>query len=258
MCVIAVAGLAPCQCFSLGANQITSPGRISPTSPPQLCAHPSPNVTINVWPNGCICQAVRAPGSNVTLAPRTRAGSGASNIGSIRTFPVNQSVGPSPDFRASALFISMYYFDRLLVTGHTPLVTCLRFSCINVRLPNFRGGFVARGCEEALPRFRLVPDGREFPHTERRLMHSVARPEGEIGHGVAILVDERLPNFVVPAPGVDDQEIKIFSAPVQNDKAKSLRFQWRARKKRTGQPIDLIRYLSIFRREFVPLQHRAV
>jgi hypothetical protein len=32
---------------------------------------------------------------NVTLAPRTRAGSGASNSGSIHTLPVNQSVGPS-------------------------------------------------------------------------------------------------------------------------------------------------------------------
>jgi hypothetical protein len=27
-------------------------------------------VTINVCPKGCVCQAVRAPGSNVTLAPR--------------------------------------------------------------------------------------------------------------------------------------------------------------------------------------------
>ncbi len=52
--------------------------------------------------------------------------------------------------------------------------------------------------------------------------HSVARPEGEIGHGVAIFVEDRFPNFVVPTPGVDDQKIKIFSAPVQNDKAKSL------------------------------------
>src|SRR5213082_3078270 len=28
MCVIAVVGVAPCQCFSPGANQTTSPGRI--------------------------------------------------------------------------------------------------------------------------------------------------------------------------------------------------------------------------------------
>src|SRR4051794_34881771 len=52
---------------------------------------------INVWPSGCVCQAVRAPGSNVTMAPATRAGSGAWNNGSIRTAPVNQSAGPLPD-----------------------------------------------------------------------------------------------------------------------------------------------------------------
>jgi hypothetical protein len=34
---------------------------------------PQPAVTISVWPNGCLCQAVRAPGSNVTLAPAARA-----------------------------------------------------------------------------------------------------------------------------------------------------------------------------------------
>src|SRR2546425_10846071 len=41
--------------------------------------------------------AVRAPGSNVTLAPSTRAGLGASNRGSIRTVPVNHSAGPLPE-----------------------------------------------------------------------------------------------------------------------------------------------------------------
>src|SRR6058998_2428702 len=94
ICVIAVVGVAPCQCFSLGANQTTSPGRISSIGPPQCCAQPRPDVTMNVWPNGCVCQAVRAPGSNVTLAPRTRAGSCASNSGSMRTLPVNQSADP--------------------------------------------------------------------------------------------------------------------------------------------------------------------
>ena len=43
-------------------------------------------------------------------------------------------------------------------------------------------------------------------------MHSVAWPEGEVGHGVAILVEDRLQNFVVPAPGVDDQKIKSVPA----------------------------------------------
>jgi hypothetical protein len=40
---------------------------------------------------------VRAPGSKVTLAPPTRAGSGGLNSGSIRTVPVNQSAGPLPE-----------------------------------------------------------------------------------------------------------------------------------------------------------------
>ena len=38
---------------------------------------PQPAVTISVCPSGCVCHAVRAPGSNVTLAPATRAGGGA-------------------------------------------------------------------------------------------------------------------------------------------------------------------------------------
>src|SRR3954470_10179713 len=97
ICVMAVEAVAPCQCFSPGANQTTSPGRISWTGSPRRCAQPRPEVTIRVWPSGWVCQSVRAPGSNVTLAPRTRAGSGASNNGSIRTVPVKYSAGPLPD-----------------------------------------------------------------------------------------------------------------------------------------------------------------
>ena len=65
-------------------------------------------MTINVWPNGCVCQAVRAPRSKVTLAPRTRPGSGASNSGSMRTVPVNQSAGPLVDASDPTLLISMF------------------------------------------------------------------------------------------------------------------------------------------------------
>jgi hypothetical protein len=50
---------------------------------------------------------VRAPGSKVTLAPVTRAGSGAWNSGSIRTVPVNQSAGPLFELCDPALFISI-------------------------------------------------------------------------------------------------------------------------------------------------------
>src|SRR5271154_7091421 len=96
-CVMAVVGIAPCQCFSPGGNQITSPGRISSIGPPQRCAQPQPAVTTKVWPRGWVCHAVRAPGSNLTLAPEARPGSGTSNSGSIRTVPVNQSAGPCLD-----------------------------------------------------------------------------------------------------------------------------------------------------------------
>jgi hypothetical protein len=34
MWLMAVVGAAPCQCFSPGGNQTTSPGRISSTDPP--------------------------------------------------------------------------------------------------------------------------------------------------------------------------------------------------------------------------------
>ena len=83
MWLMAVVGVAPCQCFSPGANQTTSPGRISSTGPPSRWTQPQPAVTISVWPSGCVCQAVRAPGSKVTRAPATRAGSGGLNSGSI-------------------------------------------------------------------------------------------------------------------------------------------------------------------------------
>src|ERR671912_2637994 len=97
MCVIAVVGDAPCQCFSPGGIQTTSPGRISSTGPPHRWVRPIPDVTIRVCPSGCVCQAVRAPGSNVTLAPAARAGAGASNNRSMRTVPVNHSAGPLAD-----------------------------------------------------------------------------------------------------------------------------------------------------------------
>src|SRR5918993_31236 len=108
MWVIAVVGDAPCQCFCPGGNHTTSPGRISSTGPPQRCARPNPDVTISIWPSGCVCHAVRAPGSNVTLAPAARAGTGASNSGSMRTVPVNRSAGPLADGCEPLRLISIF------------------------------------------------------------------------------------------------------------------------------------------------------
>src|SRR5262249_13741783 len=55
MCVMPVAAVAPCQCFSPGGNQTTSPGRASSTGPPARCTQPQPAVMIRVWPSGCVC-----------------------------------------------------------------------------------------------------------------------------------------------------------------------------------------------------------
>ena len=45
--------------------------------PALTCTQPQPDVTISVWPSGCVCQAVRAPGSNVTIAPANARGRAA-------------------------------------------------------------------------------------------------------------------------------------------------------------------------------------
>ena len=88
ICVIAVVGAAPCQCFSPGANQMTSPGRT---------------------------QSIRADaaGSKVTLAPLTRAGLGVLNSGSMRTVPVNHSDGPFPE-GLCAVSLDIHGFSPLL------------------------------------------------------------------------------------------------------------------------------------------------
>ena len=81
MCCIAVVAVAPCQCFSPGSNHTTSPGRTSSIAPPSRCTRPRPNVMMSVWPSGCVCHAVRAPGSKVTALPAARAGALAPNRG---------------------------------------------------------------------------------------------------------------------------------------------------------------------------------
>src|SRR5262249_29679779 len=116
MCVMAVVGAAPCQCFSPGGNQTTSPGWTSSTGPPQRCTQPQPAVAMSVWPGGGVCQAVRRPGWNVTLAPAARAGLFARNSGSMRTEPVNHSAGPLLDGCVPTRLISMLN-SRLLAEG---------------------------------------------------------------------------------------------------------------------------------------------
>jgi hypothetical protein len=71
-----------------------------------------------------VCHALRAPGSNVTLPPVTRAGSGAWNSGSMRTVPVKYSAGPLVDdcepfqFHLESLFVSI----KVMSNGPVPLL----------------------------------------------------------------------------------------------------------------------------------------
>jgi chlorobactene glucosyltransferase len=59
-------------------------------------------------------QAVRSPGSNVTLAPTVHAGVGDSNRGSTRTSPVKYSACPFVDGREPLLLMSIFLFLFLI------------------------------------------------------------------------------------------------------------------------------------------------
>src|SRR6516162_2050104 len=122
-----VVAVAPCQCFSAGGHTTTSPARISLLAAPWHCTQPQPDVTTSRWPSGWVCQAVRAPGSNVTNAAETRDGSVAWNSGSIRTLPVKYSAGPLAEdcepLRLSSIAsnLSLYRQSR----GQRPLVNLI-------------------------------------------------------------------------------------------------------------------------------------
>ncbi len=89
-----VAAQAPCQCLTPGGIHTMSPGCIACGDCPHCWTQPAPEVTINVCPSGCVCQAVRAPGSNVTVPPPTRPGDAAWKRESTRTVPVKFCFGP--------------------------------------------------------------------------------------------------------------------------------------------------------------------
>src|ERR1700732_717535 len=113
MWVMPLVGEPPCQCFSPGKIQTTSPGRISRTGPPSVCTRPTPEMTYNVWPSGCMCQFVRAPGSKDTWVATTRAGAAAATIGSCQTVPVKYSLGARRVGLEPARWISMGFLLRL-------------------------------------------------------------------------------------------------------------------------------------------------
>jgi hypothetical protein len=64
-------------------------------------------VTQIVWPFGCVCQAVRAPGVKCTLLALTRDPFAGAATVSTYTAPVNQSLGPR---RVSMLFLVICMF----------------------------------------------------------------------------------------------------------------------------------------------------
>src|SRR5438094_1012667 len=105
---MAVVDLAPVHCFSSGGIHTTSRRQTDSTGPPQRCTKPLPAVTIRVWPNGWVCHAVRAPGSNVTLAPTALAGLLAWNKGSTRTAPVKYSADPFVEGCESLRLMSIF------------------------------------------------------------------------------------------------------------------------------------------------------
>src|SRR4051812_5221031 len=107
MCVMLVVAVAPCQCFTPGGVQITSPPFISRFGALHSWTQPLPAITISVCPAGCVCQALREPGSNVTWPPVPRVASVAENSGVTDTVPVNVSAGPRADGRDSFGEISM-------------------------------------------------------------------------------------------------------------------------------------------------------
>ncbi len=70
---------------------------------------PTPVTTYNVWPRGCECQFVRAPGSKDTRFATIRAGASAAMIGSCQTAPVKYSLGAWRVGREPARWIFMAF-----------------------------------------------------------------------------------------------------------------------------------------------------
>src|SRR5439155_10599137 len=111
-----------------------------------------PDVTMSVCPSGCVCQLLRAQGSNVTYAPLVRAGCGALKSGSIRTVPVKYSAGPraegSDPLRLSSILIPHDDHFAVAASDGATVRTAARRSR-PVALRSIRPGEAASGKREA-------------------------------------------------------------------------------------------------------------
>src|SRR3712207_2279127 len=107
MWLIAADDVAPCQWRTFGGHQMTSPAPNSSTGPPSIWVQPTPEVTTSRCPSGCLCQAVRAPGSKATRAAPTCDGPFASNSGVMVALPVKFSAGPGVAGRLLLRLISI-------------------------------------------------------------------------------------------------------------------------------------------------------
>src|SRR5205823_441641 len=65
----------------------------------------------------------------------------------------------------------------------------------------------------------LVADGAELPDAEGRAMTALDRPRSECLVLVAVLRPDRLPEFVVVAPGRDEQEVEVLAAAMEDHEA---------------------------------------
>jgi hypothetical protein len=102
-----------------------------------------------------------------------------------------------------------------------------------------------------------MPHRRQFPNAVRALVLAVAGGEREIGHRIAVLVEDGLPQFVVVAPGADDQEIEILAAAMKQHEPKAARFERGPFEIGAGQARYVIGNGAIFGLDGVPLEDGA-
>ena len=87
-CVIGASGDAPCQCFSPGPMHATPPAATSCTGSPSFCSRQRPATTSSTWGPLWTCQAVRAPGWNVTRYALTVGDSHTASMRAMAASPV--------------------------------------------------------------------------------------------------------------------------------------------------------------------------